>query len=163
VTPDVRIEIATATEVPVILRMITALAAYEKLAHEVTATEERLRHSLFGPQKRAEVLLAYAGVEPVGFAVVFHSFSTFLGQPGLYLEDLFVMPDWRGRGIGKRLFARAAWMAVERGCGRMEWAVLDWNQPAIGFYKKLGARAMEEWTVYRLTGQALEEAGRDHL
>jgi GNAT superfamily N-acetyltransferase len=155
---EVRIDIATAADVPVILRMIKALAAYEKLAHEVVATEDRLRQSLFGPTKRAEVLMAYAAAEPVGFAVTFCNFSTFLGRPGLYLEDLFVMPDWRSRGIGTRLFKRAAQLAVERGCGRLEWAVLDWNEPAIAFYKKMGARAMDEWTVYRLAGDALERA-----
>jgi GNAT superfamily N-acetyltransferase len=159
-TPDVRIETATAADVPVILRLIRALAAYEKLAHEVVATEDRMRQSLFGSPRRAEVLLAFVSAEPVGFAVAFHTFSTFLGRPGLYLEDLFVLPDWRSRGIGTRLFRRAAQMAVERGCGRMEWAVLDWNETAIAFYKKMGARAMDEWTVYRLIGEALGEAAK---
>lgn len=154
---ELRIETATEADVPVILGMIAALAEYEKLAHEVVATEADLRDSLF-VRRSAEVLLADVGATPVGFAVFFHNFSTFLGRPGLYLEDLFVLPEWRGLGFGKALFSHVARIAVERGCGRMEWAVLDWNEPAIGFYRRLGARAMDEWTVYRLTGRALADA-----
>lgn len=152
-----RLAPATRADVPAVLDMIHALAEYERLGGEVVATEERLAESLFD-KRAAEVLLAWAGETAVGFAVFFHNFSTFLGRPGLYLEDLFVRPEWRGRGVGRQLFARVAEIAVERGCGRMEWAVLDWNEPAIGFYRRLGARAMDEWTVFRLTGSALERA-----
>jgi GNAT superfamily N-acetyltransferase len=137
--------------------MIKALAEYEKLAHEVVADEAQVRDSLFG-RRDAEVILGYAGDEPVGFAVFFHTYSTFLARVGLYLEDLFVVPEWRGRGFGRQLFARVAAIAVERGCGRMEWSVLDWNAPAIGFYKSLGAKPMDEWTVFRLTGATLRAA-----
>lgn len=159
-TDGVRIERAGPEQVPVILRLIRALAEYERLAGEVVATEDQLRESLFGSRRSAEVVLAYDADEPVGFAVFFHNFSTFLGRPGMYLEDLFVLPAARGRGIGKQIFAHVARLAVERGCGRMEWAVLDWNEPAIGFYKKMGARAMDDWTAYRLTGEALRDAAR---
>jgi GNAT superfamily N-acetyltransferase len=155
--PDVVIREARPEDVPVILRMIRALAEYENLSDAVTTTEEQLRDSLFA-RRAAEVLLAYAADEAAGFAVFFHNFSTFLGRPGLYLEDIFVRPEWRGRGVGTQLFARVAGLAVDRGCGRMEWSVLDWNQPAIGFYRKLGAQPMDEWTVFRLTGAALAEA-----
>jgi GNAT superfamily N-acetyltransferase len=148
---------ATPDDVPVILAMIKAIAEYEKLAHAVTANEAQLRRSLF-TERAAEVLLAYRDEVPVGFAVYFHNFSTFLGRHGMYLEDLFVLPEWRGHGLGKQLFARVAQLAVERGCGRMEWSVLDWNEPAIGFYKKLGAKPMDEWTVFRLAGADLEKA-----
>jgi GNAT superfamily N-acetyltransferase len=158
-TDVLRIERAAPGDTPVVLRMIKALAEYEKLAPEVVATEDLLREALF-EKRSAEVVLAFAGDEPVGFAVFFHNFSTFLGRPGMYLEDLFVLPEWRGRGFGRQLFAHVASLAVERGCGRMEWAVLDWNEPAIGFYKKLGAEPMDQWTVYRLTGRALKEAAR---
>lgn len=159
-TDGVRIQRAGPEQVPVILRLIRALAEYERLAGEVVATEDQLRESLFGSRRSAEVVLAYDADEPVGFAVFFHNFSTFLGRPGMYLEDLFVLPAARGRGIGKQIFAHVARLAVERGCGRMEWAVLDWNEPAIGFYEKMGARAMDEWTVHRLTGEALRDAAR---
>lgn len=151
----IRIEPATERDVPLVLSLIKALAEYEQLAHEVVATEEGLRRTLFGPGARAEVSIAYAGTEPIGFAVWFHNYSTFLGRAGLYLEDLFVSPQWRGRGVGRRLLAYVARIAVNRGCGRMEWSVLNWNEPALGFYRKLGARAMDDWTVYRLTGDAL--------
>ena len=155
--PNVHIEPATGRDVPVVLRLIQGIAEYEKLSHEVFATEARLRASLFGPRPAAEAVIAYADAEPVGFAIFFHNFSTFLGQRGMYLEDLFVQPEWRKQGIGRRLMAHVAKVAVERGCGRLEWAVLDWNAPAISFYRSLGARDMDEWTVYRLTGSDLEK------
>lgn len=146
---------AELADIPLILEFIRGLAEYERLAHECVATEALLRESLFGPRPAAEVVLAFAGEEPAGFALFFHNFSTFLGRRGLYLEDLFVRPEWRGRGLGRMLLAHLARLAVERGCGRLEWWVLDWNTPAIEFYRSLGARAMDEWTVYRLTGDAL--------
>ncbi len=141
---------------PLILRFIHGLAEYEKLAHECIATEADLTRSLFGPRPDAEVILAYAGGEPAGFALFFHNYSTFLARRGLYLEDLFVLPEYRGQGIGLALLRELARIAVERQCGRMEWSVLTWNQPAIEFYEKLGARAMDGWKVYRLTGESLE-------
>jgi GNAT superfamily N-acetyltransferase len=137
--------------------LIRGLAEYEKLSHQVIATEERLRQSLFGPNPSAEVLLANYGVECAGFALFFQNYSTFLAQPGIYLEDLFVKPHLRGKGIGLALLAQLAKLAVARGCGRMEWEVLDWNEPSIGFYKKLGAVPMDDWTRYRLTGSMLEK------
>ena len=146
---------ATSADVSTIARLIRALAEYERLAHEVVLSERDLHDHLFGPRPFAEVLLAEDGGRAVGFALFFHNYSTFLAKPGIYLEDLFVEPEFRGRGHGKALFAALAKVAVERGCGRLEWAVLDWNEPSIGFYKSLGARAMDEWTVYRLTGDAL--------
>jgi GNAT superfamily N-acetyltransferase len=138
-------------DVPVILGLIRELATYERAPDEVTATEERLIDVLFGEKPVAEVLLAFEGKSPVGFAVFFHHFSTWLGRPGLYLEDLFVKPDKRGKGYGRALLVDLAKLARDRGCGRMEWAVLDWNEPAIKFYRTLGAKPMEEWTVFRLT------------
>src|SRR5690349_2161592 len=153
---EFRIELATERDIPVILELSKGLAEYEKLSHEVVATEEGLRDSLFGARRVAEVLIGYAGAEPVGFAVFFHNYSTFLGRLGIYLEDLFVLPEWRRRGLGSQLLHRLAQIAVERGCGRLEWAVLDWNEPAIQFYKKLGAQPMHEWTVFRVTGEALK-------
>jgi GNAT superfamily N-acetyltransferase len=152
----VRIERATAADVPDILAFIQGLAEYERLLDNVVATEERLRDSLFGARPAAEVVFACAGDERVGFALFFETYSTFLAQRGLYLEDLFVKPEHRGQGYGKALLAHLARIALERGCGRFEWAVLDWNAPSIGFYKSLGARPMEEWTTFRLTGDALE-------
>ena len=152
-----RIVRATAGDVPVILSLIRGLAEYEKLSAEVTATEEGLRASLFGRDKGADVLLAYDGETPVGFAVYFQNYSTFLGRPGLYLEDLFVLPEWRRHGHGRCLLAEVARIAVERDCGRLEWAVLDWNEPALRFYRSLGAKAMDEWTIYRVTGDALRK------
>ncbi len=148
-----RVEIRPAAEadVPLILQLIRELAEYERAPGDVVATEEGLRGVLFGQRPSAEVLLAMVGHEPVGFAVFFHNFSTWLGRPGLYLEDLFVRPDQRGHGYGRALLEHLARIAQERGCGRMEWAVLDWNEPAIQFYRKLGARPMDEWTVFRLT------------
>lgn len=151
----VRIEPAGERHVPVILGFIKELAAYEKLAHEVVATEDGLRASLFGPRPAAEAVVAYGGDHPVGFAIYFQTFSTFLGRPGLYLEDLYVTPAWRGQGVGRRLLAHVARVAVDRGYGRMEWSVLDWNELALGVYRKIGARPMDQWTVHRLTGEAL--------
>lgn len=136
---------------PVILQLIRDLAAYERAPGEVTATEQQLVDVLFGPKPSAEVLLAFEDSEPAGFAVFFHNFSTWLGRPGLYLEDLFVKPKVRGKGYGRALLVDLAKIARDRGCGRMEWAVLDWNDPAIQFYLKLGAKPMDEWTVFRLT------------
>ena len=155
-----RIEPARERDVPLILRLIKGLADYEKLADEVQATEESLRATLFGPHPAAEVMIAYAGDEPVGFALFFHNYSTFLGKRGLYLEDLFVVPEWRGRGAGRALLSHLAKIAGERDCGRFEWAVLDWNEPAIGFYKSLGAQPMHEWTVFRVAGEALPVLAR---
>lgn len=154
---DVQIERATERDVPLVLELIEALAEYEKLSHEVVATEERLRDTLFGPRRSAEAAIAYAGRDAVGFAVWFYNYSTFLARPGVYLEDLFVKPEWRGQGIGRRLLSYVASVAVAASAGRMEWAVLNWNEPAIGFYKRLGARPMDEWTVYRLTGEGLRQ------
>jgi GNAT superfamily N-acetyltransferase len=149
------IRFATPDDVPTIASLIRALSVYEKLEDEVTMTEEKLHASLFGPRPYAETLLAEEDGVAVGFALFFHNFSTFLGQPGLYLEDLYVHESHRGKGIGKMLLVELARIAVERKCGRMEWAVLDWNKPAIGFYLKLGAQPNSEWTVYRLTGESL--------
>jgi GNAT superfamily N-acetyltransferase len=143
-------------DVPTIARFILALAEYERLAHEVVFTEADLREHLFGPTPRAEVLLAEQEGQPVGFALFFHNFSTFLARPGIYLEDLFVLPEARGRGHGKALLSRLAGLCIERKCGRLEWAVLDWNQPAIDFYRSLGARRLDDWRVFRLTGDALQ-------
>lgn len=145
-----------------ILELIYALAEYEKLAHEVTATQELLRETLFGVNPAAEVVLAHWDEECAGFAVFFATYSTFLAQPGLYLEDLYVKPDRRGKGIGLALLKHLARIATERGCGRLEWGVLDWNQPAIEFYQKLGAVPMDEWTKYRLTGEALKSLAVIH-
>jgi len=157
--PALRIERATEKDVPMILELIKGLSVYEKLAHEVTATEAGLRESLFGPRPAADVIIAYAGETPAGFALFFPNYSTFLGKPGLYLEDLFVLPEWRGQGIGLALMKHLAKTAVERGCGRFEWSVLDWNEPAIGFYKGLGAKLMDGWSIVRLTGEALQKLG----
>ena len=153
-----RAEIRPATEddVPIILSLIRELAEYERLSHEVVATEGLLRESLFGERRGAEVLIACCKGAPAGFALFFHSFSTFLGRPGIYLEDLYVKPEFRGRGIGRALLTHLARLAKECGCGRLEWAVLDWNEPAIKLYKSIGAVPMDEWTVYRVTGEALE-------
>ena len=150
---------ATAADVPAIADLIRGLAHYEKLEQEVTMTEELLAKNLFGPQRFAETLLAEEAGQPIGFALFFHNFSTFLGLPGIYLEDLFVVPEHRSRGVGRELLRELARIAVERGCGRLEWAVLDWNQDAIGFYERLGARPNSDWTVYRLAGEALTELG----
>ncbi len=153
---EVATRFAAAEDTPLILSFVRELAEYEKLSHEVVATEEALRDSLFGERPFAEVLLTFVEDEPAGFALFFHNFSTFLGKPGIYLEDLYVRPEHRGTGAGRALLSYLARLAVERGCGRLEWWVLDWNEPAVGFYKRIGALAMDDWTVYRLTGDALE-------
>jgi len=147
---------ATPADIPGILQLIRALADYEKLSHQVVVDEARLREHLFGPRPYAEVLLAEEGAQLVGYALFFHTYSTFLGQPSLYLEDLFVLPSHRGRGLGKALLARMARLAVERNCGRFEWMVLDWNTPAIQFYESLGAALAPEWKLCRMTGDALQ-------
>jgi GNAT superfamily N-acetyltransferase len=151
----ISIEPANERDVPIILDFIRKLAEYEKLSHLVIATEANIREHVFGTNPVAEVLLAYWDGVPVGLALYFRNFSTFLGQPGIYLEDLFVEPEHRGKGIGKALLARLAKIAVERGYGRLEWAVLDWNTPSIEFYRSLGAVPQDAWTGYRLTGDAL--------
>ncbi len=153
--PALRIAAATEADVPVLLAFIRKLAEYEKLTDQVTATEEHVRAAMFGPGRVAEALLAYLDGEPVAFAVFFHNFSTFLGRPGIYLEDLFVDPPYRGKGIGKALLIELARLARARNCGRLEWAVLDWNDSAIEFYRSLGAVPMDDWTIFRLTGDAL--------
>ncbi len=155
-TTSLRIREAVEADVPLVASLIRELAEYERLLDEVAMTEERLRDALFGRRPFAEVAIAEdrAG-EALGFALFFHNFSTFVGLPGIYLEDLFVRPPHRGSGVGRALLEHLARVAVERGCGRLEWAVLDWNEPAIGFYQRLGAQANDEWTVYRLAGDAL--------
>ena len=145
----------TVDDVPLVLAFIRALAEYERLPHEVVATEDGLRETLFGPRPYAEVVFATLDGVEAGFALFFHNYSTFLGRPGLYLEDLFVLPEHRGRGVGKDLLGHLARIAVERGCGRFEWWVLDWNAPSIEFYRRQGAVAMDEWTVMRVAGDAL--------
>jgi len=151
---------ATVGDVSTILKCIQGLAEYERLAHECQATEELLRESLFGDSPAAEVTLALVGDEPAGFALWFRSYSTFLARPGIYLEDLFVFPEFRGHGVGKLLLTSLARTAVDRGYGRLEWAVLDWNVDAIRFYESLGARPNSEWTTYRLAGDALGSAAQ---
>lgn len=152
---QIAIRAATSDDVPLILRFIRGLAEYERLSHEVRATEDGLRESLFGATPQAEVRLASWDGVPAGFALFFHNYSTFLGRRGLYLEDLFVDPGLRGQGIGRALLADLARLALDRGCGRLEWSVLDWNAPAIAFYRELGAVPMDEWTVMRVTGDTL--------
>jgi GNAT superfamily N-acetyltransferase len=158
--PRFEIRPAVDGDLPLILSLIRELAEYERLSHQVVATEASLRATLFGERSFAEVLIGEAvgkeAVEAVGFALFFHNYSTFLARPGLYLEDVYVRPAHRGRGYGRALLLRLGEIARERGCGRMEWAVLDWNRPAIDFYRKLGAEPMDEWTVFRLTGDTLE-------
>ncbi len=146
---------ATIDDVPLIRQLIVELAEYEKLAHAAVATCDDLRAQLFGERPAAEVLIGEVDGEPAGFALFFHTFSTFLGKRGLYLEDLYVRPAYRGAGLGRHLMAALARIAVQRDCGRFEWSVLDWNQPAIDFYRRLGATGMDEWTVQRLEGAAL--------
>ncbi len=147
--------IATERDVPHILTFIKALAEYERMADLVVATEDGLRATLFGPRPYAECVIARWNGEPAGFALFFHNYSTFLGRPGVYLEDLFVKPELRGKGVGRSLLQYLAKVALDRNCGRLEWSVLDWNESAIGFYKSLGAEPLEEWTIFRLKGDAL--------
>ena len=150
---------AEPTDAGKILEFIRALAVYEKMEHEVVATEELLREWIF-EKKKAEVIFAMEGETEVGFALFFHNFSTFLGRAGIYLEDLFVLPEYRGKGYGKGLLTELARIAVARGCGRLEWWCLDWNRPSIDFYKSLGAEPMDEWTTYRIAGETLQQMGR---
>jgi GNAT superfamily N-acetyltransferase len=151
---DFSIRFAAREDIPTILGFIRALAAYEKMEDQVIADETLLETWIF-EKRKAEVLLAFEGDTPIGFALFFHNFSTWLGRAGIYLEDLFVLPEYRGRGYGKLLLKRLARIAVQRGCGRLEWACLDWNEPSIAFYKSVGATALDEWTTYRVTGDAL--------
>lgn len=146
---------ATAADLATVASLIRALAEYEKLSAEVTLDEAKLAEHLFGPRPYAECLIAEAGGTAVGFALFFHNYSTFLTKPGIYLEDLFVLPDHRGAGHGKALLKAIGRLAVERDCGRIEWSVLDWNTPSIGFYESLGAKPVDGWTVYRLTGEGI--------
>jgi len=157
----ISIRAATQADTPLIAELIRALAEYEKLAHEVRFDEAVLAAKLFGPRPYAEVVIGELDGKPQGFALFFHNFSTFEGKPGIYLEDLFVQPEARGSGLGKALLSHLAALAVERDCARLEWSVLDWNEPAIGFYKSLGARFMDEWTVMRVDGKALTQLGSD--
>lgn len=156
-TDSFTIKFATVNDVSLILQFIKELATYEKLLDEVVATEALLSETLFGEKKNAEVIIGYYENVPVAFALFFHNYSTFLGRPGIYLEDLYVKPEMRGKGIGKKMLAYLAKLTKERKCGRLEWWVLDWNKPAIDFYKSIGAKPMDEWTVHRVTGKALDE------
>ena len=158
---ELTLALATEGDVPQILSFIKDLAEYERLAHAVVATEEGLRQSLFGERPYAECLIARWDGEPAGFALFFHNFSTFLGRPGLYLEDLFVKPAVRSKGVGRALLKRLAQIAIDRRCGRLEWSVLDWNEPAIRFYESIGAQPLEEWTIFRLQGDALSDLAKD--
>jgi GNAT superfamily N-acetyltransferase len=155
---DVRL--ARPSDAALVLQLIRELAEYEKLSDQVTATEAQVRETLFGARPAAESLIAELDGAPAGFAIFFHNYSTFLARPGIYLEDLFVKPAFRRQGVGRALFTHVARLAVERRCGRFEWSVLDWNAPAIAFYKSLGAVPLEDWTVFRLTGEALSRVGR---
>lgn len=154
------IRLARPSDAALVLEFIRELAAYEKLSHQVIATVEEVRETLFGERPAAESLIAEIDGAPAGFAVFFSNYSTFLARPGIYLEDLFVRPELRRRGVGRALFTHLARLAVERRCGRFEWSVLDWNEPAIAFYRSLGAEPLSDWTVFRLTGEALQRAGR---
>ena len=154
------IRTATKADVPIIFSFIKKLADYERLSHEVVATEEILRKTLFGRERTAEVAIGYFNKDPVGFVLFFHNYSTFLGRPGLYIEDLFVDESFRRRGFGRALLLYVARLAKERDCGRLEWSVLDWNEPAVAFYKKLGAVPMNEWTIFRVTGGSLHNLSR---
>ena len=157
------IRFARPGDVPTIYGLIKGLADYERLSHEMVGTEELLREHLFGERRYVEVILAEADGRTVGFALFFHNYSTFLTRPGIYLEDLFVLPEERGRGYGKALLSCLARIAVERGCGRLEWSVLDWNEPSINFYRALGAVPKDEWTIYRLTDDALTSLAKSGL
>ncbi len=161
-TEKLTIRPAVISDVPAILSFVRELAIYEKLSHEVVATEALFAEYLFGKHPVAEVIIAEWEHQPVGFALFFHNFSTFLGRPGIYLEDLFVLTDMRGKGIGKALLTYLAALTKERQCGRLEWSVLDWNEPAIKFYRSIGAMPMDEWTVQRLTGDALDALAGQH-
>jgi GNAT superfamily N-acetyltransferase len=153
---DFKLRLAVEDDIPLILHFIKSLAEYEKLSRQVTANEGFLMSNLFGDNPHAEVLIAENKSEPVGFALFFHNFSTFLGKPGLYLEDVYIKPEFRKKGFGTHILQFLAKLAVERGCGRFEWSVLDWNEPAIQFYESLAAKPQDEWTTYRLTGKALK-------
>ncbi|MGE5339312.1 MAG: N-acetyltransferase family protein [Gemmatimonadota bacterium] len=155
-----RIEPARPQDCGVLLSLIRGLAEYEKLTHMLVGTEQQLRRELFGERPAIEAVIGWEHARPVGFALFFHNFSTFLTRRGLYLEDLFVVPEARGRGIGKALMLHLARLAVERGCGRFEWAVLDWNQPSIDFYKSLGAEVLPDWRICRISGEALARLGQ---
>ena len=159
-SPDAVIRFATQDDVPAILSLIRELAEYERLLDQVVADEHGLHRALFGTRPYVEALVVTVENETIGFALFFHNFSTFLGKPGMYLEDLYVRPAFRGQGLGKALLTRVAQIAVERDCGRMEWSVLDWNEPSIRFYESLGAKPLTDWTVYRVTGDALTSLGR---
>lgn len=161
--PDLRIRPALIEDVPTILGFIRELAEYEKLSEQVVTSEELLRDHLFGQRPAAEVRIASVGRADVGFALFFASFSTFIGRPGIYLEDIYVQPAFRGRGVGKALLCEVARAAIKRNCGRLEWSVLDWNEPSIRFYESLGAIAMSEWTMYRVTGEALQKLGSNRF
>jgi GNAT superfamily N-acetyltransferase len=158
--PELSLRFAQESDVELILDLIRALAEFEKLSHEVAADADSLRRSLFEGRRVAEVLIAEYASTPAGFALFFHNFSTFLGKPGIYLEDLFIKPEFRGKGIGREMLTFLAKLAVERDCGRLELAVLDWNKRAIDFYKRLGAKPMDDWTVYRLAGKKLDELAK---
>jgi GNAT superfamily N-acetyltransferase len=160
---DFRIAAARPGDVPAVLAMIRGLAEFERLDHLCVATESQLSQALFGRESTVEVIVAWEGGEAVGFALFFPNFSTFLGRPGLYLEDLFVRPEFRGRGYGRALLIHLARLAVERGCGRFEWAVLDWNEQAIGFYRALGASVLADWRITRVTGDALAALATEAL
>ncbi len=160
--PMFRIEPATEHDVPALLRLIHSFAEYVRMAGDVTATEEDLRQTLFDARPKADVLMAHSGSEAIGFAVFFSTYSTFLGRPGLYLEDLFILPAWRNQGLGTQLLATVARIAIDRGCARMEWSALDWNESAVRFYERLGAKAQVESTIFRLTAEPLRRLGSRH-
>ena len=161
ISPDFQIRAATENDAATILALIKDLAQYEKLSHEVAATEDDIRQSLFGDRPVAEALIGEVEGVPISFALFFYNFSTFLGKPGIYLEDLYVKSDYRGNGFGRKMLAHIAGLAKERNCGRFEWSVLDWNAPAIRTYDRLNARPMKEWILYRLTGDALDKLAQE--
>jgi GNAT superfamily N-acetyltransferase len=161
--PDLRLRVATPADVPTLFRLIMALADYEKLTHEVTGSEAALEQTLFGDRTYAEAILAELNGQTAGFALFFHNYSTFLTQPGIYLEDLFVLPEYRRRGIGRAILTYLAQLAVERGCGRFEWSVLDWNEPAIAFYRRMGANVLPDWRICRVTGEALTQLANNQV